>query len=185
MKPMLTGCLWSTTENYGILTDMLTYAIILLILAMAIVVMEMLIPSGGLLSLFAIAAAVGSIWLAFKTSTATGYVFIAAVLVCLPTVIVVGLNILPRTPWGRRMFLIPKATAQSVSGTAGVAEEDYSDLLGKIGKAVSPLRPAGIAEIEGTRYSVVAAGQSIERSTEIVVTRIDGNSIVVEPNNDI
>jgi membrane-bound serine protease (ClpP class) len=51
--------------------------------------------------------------------------------------------------------------------------------LGKSGRAVSPLRTAGIAEIEGERVDVVSDGEFIEPGAPIVVTRIDGNRIVV------
>ena len=51
--------------------------------------------------------------------------------------------------------------------------------LGKGGTAVSPLRPAGIAEIEGERVDVVSDGEFIEPGEPITVTRVDGNRIVV------
>ena len=40
-------------------------------------------------------------------------------------------------------------------------------------------RPAGIAEIAGTRLDVVSDGGFIEALTAIEVTRVDGNRIVV------
>jgi len=58
--------------------------------------------------------------------------------------------------------------------------EDYKTLTGKNGRTVTPLRPSGIAEIKGERYSVVSEGELIEDDTEIVVVEIQGNSIVVE-----
>jgi membrane-bound serine protease (ClpP class) len=44
---------------------------------------------------------------------------------------------------------------------------------------MSPLRTAGIAEIEGERVDVVSDGEFIDSGATIVVTRIDGNRIVV------
>jgi membrane-bound serine protease (ClpP class) len=41
------------------------------------------------------------------------------------------------------------------------------------------LRPAGIAEIDGERIDVVAEGEMIEAGATIVVSRVDGNRIVV------
>ena len=41
------------------------------------------------------------------------------------------------------------------------------------------LRPSGIAEIEGERYSVVAEGDMIGPGVDIIVVNLEGNSIVV------
>ena len=57
--------------------------------------------------------------------------------------------------------------------------ESEHGLTGRAGVAVSPLRPAGIAEIDGTRIDVVSDGSFIEAGTGIEVTRVDGNRIVV------
>ncbi|MGH7830627.1 MAG: NfeD family protein, partial [Candidatus Binatia bacterium] len=59
------------------------------------------------------------------------------------------------------------------------APEGDKSWLGKGGTAVSPLRPAGIAEIEGERVDVVSDGELIDSGAPIVVTRVDGNRIVV------
>ena len=44
---------------------------------------------------------------------------------------------------------------------------------------VSPLRPSGIADVEGERVDVVSDGEFIEAGAQIVVSRVDGNRIVV------
>jgi membrane-bound serine protease (ClpP class) len=66
------------------------------------------------------------------------------------------------------------------SGPAhGSAPETDQRWLGKQGRALSVLRPAGIAEIEGARVDVVSDGALIEADTPVEVTRVDGNRIVV------
>jgi membrane-bound serine protease (ClpP class) len=86
------------------------------------------------------------------------------------------LKFLPRLPWGRRLILDTGLPAGE--GYASAPETDQR-WLGKRGHAVSPLRTAGIAEIEGERVDVVSDGEFIDSRTPIVVTRIDGNRIVV------
>ena len=44
---------------------------------------------------------------------------------------------------------------------------------------MSPLRPAGIADIDGKRVDVVSQGEWIDATTPIEVIRVDGNRIVV------
>ena len=53
------------------------------------------------------------------------------------------------------------------------------DLVGARGVALTILRPAGIAELNGRRLNVVARGAFIEPDTPIVVAEVHGNRIVV------
>jgi membrane-bound serine protease (ClpP class) len=73
---------------------------------------------------------------------------------------------------GRRLLLETSLDAQSAP------EQDHA-LLGRTGRATSPLRPAGYAEIDGQRVDVVAEGEMIEAGAAVVVARVDGNRIVV------
>ena len=53
------------------------------------------------------------------------------------------------------------------------------DYTGKTGTACTALRPAGIAEIEGTRLNVVTEGGFVEAGSAIKVVSAEGNRIVV------
>lgn len=86
------------------------------------------------------------------------------------------LRFLPRLPFGRRLILETGLLAGAGGGSAPESDKSW---LGKSGTAVSPLRPAGIAEIEGERVDVVSDGEFIEPGEPITVTRVDGNRIVV------
>jgi membrane-bound serine protease (ClpP class) len=61
------------------------------------------------------------------------------------------------------------------------APESDRHWLGRTGKALSPMRPAGIAEIDGARVDVVSDGGFIDAGAPIEVTRVDGNRIVIRP----
>ena len=161
---------------------MLTYAILLLIVGIVLIVAEAFIPSGGLLGVLAGIAFIASLVLAFQESPGTGFLFLAIAIVCVPTTLILGLNLLPKTPFGKQMILKSAnstSTTQSQSN-ASVAEQDFSQLLGKTGKAVTPLRPSGIVEIDDERYSAVAEGALIDDNVDVVVIEAQGNSIVVE-----
>jgi membrane-bound serine protease (ClpP class) len=86
------------------------------------------------------------------------------------------LRLLPRLPFGGRLVLQTEVAADT--GYISAPESDRS-WLGRTGKALSPLRPAGIADIDGSRVDVVSDGDFIEAATPIEVTRVDGNRIVV------
>ncbi|MGH7828030.1 MAG: NfeD family protein [Candidatus Binatia bacterium] len=51
--------------------------------------------------------------------------------------------------------------------------------MAKSGTALFPLRPAGIAKIENERVDVVSDGEFIDSGAPIIITRVDGNRIVV------
>jgi len=160
---------------------LLTWAIILLVLGIGLVVLEVLLPSGGLIGLMAAAVLVASVVFGFKHSSVAGVVILVVLVIFVPSVIVLGFKALPHTRVGRKLMLIRTSKALSRDrGVAGVSDQDYDALLGKTGRTVTPLRPSGIAEIDDQRYSVVSKGEMIDDSTDIVVVKIEGNSIVVE-----
>jgi membrane-bound serine protease (ClpP class) len=70
--------------------------------------------------------------------------------------------------------------SQSATKEAGYSSsDDYSHLLDKTGKAVTPMRPSGAIEIEGKRYDAVSEGSFINTGETIKVTKIEGYRIVV------
>jgi len=83
---------------------------------------------------------------------------------------------LPRLPFGRRLIL-----DTGLSSGAGYASAPDADRtwLGKSGTTLTPLRPAGIADIDGQRLDVVSDGEFIDHGAPITVSRVDGNRIVV------
>lgn len=88
----------------------------------------------------------------------------------------VAMRFLPKLPFGRRLILSTDMEAEE--GFVSSPETDRQ-WLGRTGRAVSPLRPAGIAEIDGNRVDVVSDGVFIDAGAPVRVTRVDGNRIVV------
>jgi len=86
------------------------------------------------------------------------------------------LRFLPRTPFGRKLVLDSGMTADQ--GYISAPEEEIK-LLGLAGVAVSPLRPAGLAAIEGRRIDVISEGEYLDAGEPILVIRVDGNRVVV------
>ena len=77
-----------------------------------------------------------------------------------------------------RSPLIQKGTA--LPEDYGDNDKNYSYLVGKTGKLHTSCKPTGKAEIDGQLYTVITNGDFIERSTEIYVSNVDGNSIIVK-----
>lgn len=87
------------------------------------------------------------------------------------------LRVLPQLPFGRHLVL--DAGMPATLGYVSAPERD-SRFVGRTGTALSPLRPAGIAAIDGVRVDVVSDGGFIDAGTPIEVTRVEGNRVVVQ-----
>jgi membrane-bound serine protease (ClpP class) len=59
------------------------------------------------------------------------------------------------------------------------SSQDLAFLQGKLGVVVTPLRPAGIIELEGSRFDVVSEGAFITTGETVEVIKVEGNRIVV------
>ena len=79
----------------------------------------------------------------------------------------------PQNAWMNRLAL---AAAQ---GPEYVTSGDFTDLRGHSGIALSFLRPAGIASIDGRRVDVLTQGEFIAQGTPVRVTRVEGARVFV------
>jgi len=77
--------------------------------------------------------------------------------------------------WQRISLPESEKQEEGYSGSLGLEE-----LVGKSGVAITTLRPAGTALIEGQRIDVVTPGTFLDKDTEITIIRIDGNRVVVD-----
>ncbi|MFZ0033458.1 MAG: NfeD family protein [Sedimentisphaerales bacterium] len=157
--------------------------IILLLVGIILVILETLLPSGGILGILATACLIGAIALGFMQSQTTGWLILLAILIFVPILVLLGLKALPSTPFGRKMILAKHQQDEDSRGRAGVDDENFELLKGKSGITITALRPSGNAEIDGKRYSVVSESEMIEPSVEIVVKDVEGNNIVVGRKN--
>lgn len=150
----------------------MTLAVLLLGLGLALIVAEVLFPSFGVLSVLATASIAAALVVAFREGA--GVPFLVATGVLVPLVIALGLKVFPRSPMGRRMI----AEGLSFEGRAAFDERDLR-LAGKSGTVESPLRPSGIARIDGRRVDVVSRGEPIGAGEQVRVVEVTGNRVVV------
>lgn len=61
-----------------------------------------------------------------------------------------------------------------------VTSENKMFLLGRTGRALTVLRPSGVADIDGLRVDVVTEGDFLDSGTPIVVSHVEGVRVVVE-----
>ena len=155
--------------SYGLLP-----AVICLLSGSALVILEVMLPGFGLPGLSGIVLlCAGTFFLGKVVGAALAVIIMACLLVVLAGI---AFAILHSAAKGKlyqsRLFLKAKDLSEE-SGGAG------RDLTGLKGRASSALRPAGIGEFDGDRYSVVSEGAFIAEGTPIEVLREERGSLVV------
>ena len=155
--------------------DPIAWSILCCVLMVVAVGLEMLTPSFGFFTLVAVGLMAGSAWFAFASSSSAGFVMIGANVTLFPISIFLGMKLLKHSPL---------LHTQEIH--AGVPHEPPSakpahELVGKEGHALTPLRPAGTAQVGEARLDVVTEGKFVDAGQPVKVLRVDGNIVVVEP----
>src|SRR5580704_14641481 len=134
------------------------------------------VPGHGLPGILGAVALFVAVLLAFGLPFFfVGIETIATAIVLTVIVFTLTARAMPQNAWAQRLAL---AAAQ---GPEYVTSADHGSLRGRTGTAVSYLRPAGIASIEGRRVDVLTEGEFIAQGTPIRVVRVEGARIFVEP----
>lgn len=143
----------------------------LLVLGYVLLLMEMFLP-GGILGILGVASVVYGCWQAFALGPVWGG---SAVL--LSVLMTVGLVVMiVRSRTARKLVLDSRPSREWKAPEAALG-----DLVGREGVTLSPLRPAGIVEIEGRRLDVVADGEFLGVGVRVGVCEVEGTRVVVEP----
>jgi len=160
------------------MNDSLLLPIMLQLAGVAVITAEIILPSGGILSIVALGVFGYSLFIVFSEISKTiGFAFVAADLVLIPVLVIVGLKLLARSPVTLR---------KTLSREEGVSSQppELESYMGTQGTAVTDLRPAGTAVINGKRVDVVTRGEYLEKGAEIRVTAVTGNQIIVRKKDE-
>jgi membrane-bound serine protease (ClpP class) len=157
----------------------IAWAILLLLLGCALVVLEVFIPSGGIISVLAAVAFITSIliasWEGPTTGPTTGFVFAAVTVFAVPTLIALAFKYWPKTPMGKS-FLGELPREDEV-----IPDDPRRALIGRVGVARSKMLPSGAVEIDGQMIDAVTQGQAIEPGAYVVIVEVRANRVVVRP----
>ena len=160
------------------MNDSLLFPILLQLVGVVVIIAEIILPSGGILSIVALGVFGYSLFIVFTEFSMTiGFSFVAADLILIPVLVIVGLKLLARSPVTLRKTLSRKEGVSSQSS-------ELESYVGTQGNAVTDLRPAGIAVINGKRVDVVTRGEYLEKDSAIIVTAVTGNQIIVRKKDE-
>ncbi|MGI5848617.1 MAG: NfeD family protein [Christensenellales bacterium] len=160
----------------GLFETISTVSIVLFSVGMVLLLIELFIPGFGIFGGLGLLALILCIIFQAKTLTeALILVLIIGAIIAL-LAIIAGRSL--RKGILYRSSLVLKAAAEKNEGY--VSNDDYSRFIGKKGVSLTPLRPAGIAEIDGEKADVVTDGEYIQSGSKIEVSKVSGRRIIVK-----
>ncbi len=161
----------------------LAWSICLLIAAIALIALELFIPSGGLLAFLSAVAVLASVIVAFTAGPKTGLLMLVVTLVLVPAVLASAVRWWPHTPIGQLILIARPDDPDDVLPDT----EQYrglKSLIGQVGKSKSKMMPSGAIVIDGRMYDAVSEGMAIDAGATVKVIAVRTNRIVVRQSND-
>jgi membrane-bound serine protease (ClpP class) len=156
----------------------LTLGYALIALGFVMLAAELFVPSGGLLFVLSLGSLGVGIALTFQSSVKTGMATLIGVFIALPIVGGVMLHYWPRTPMGKRLFMkVPEEDDASIHP----AQKDLEPLRGRMGKALSSLRPAGVVDFDGKRVDALTEGMMVDPGQLVRCVDVRAGKVVVRP----
>ena len=162
---------WGSQYTRGLVE---LYHIAVFLAGVLMIIVEILLPTVGLLAGLGVAAMLYSIVLALGRDIGA----LAALGIALVISIVLFLLIVSRLPSSK---LWNKIVLQKSSRTEEgyVSAEEQLDIVGKVGEVLTELRPSGTARIDGRPVDVISEGTFIQKGKQIVVLSVNGSRVVV------
>ena len=152
--------------------------LVLALIGIALLVAELFLPGFGVSGITGVVCLIAVCVLQFTMNRPLVATIVAVVFGVILIVMVILFmhsmknGLLFRSP----IVLKDRIEAEAVKPSSGTLEH----LIGKTGTAMTPLRPSGIALIDGQRYSVETQATFIEKDSEVTVLAVDGTKITVQ-----
>jgi membrane-bound serine protease (ClpP class) len=164
--------------------------IVLFIIGIILLLLEIfVIPGSAITGVIGIILIIGSIFLSLvgnslpfmdPNAVSRAAIQLSGSLVCAFILIYFLAKYLPKSSVFSRLVLSNEEKADQ----GFVSYPSIKELIGMEGKALTTLRPAGSAEINGQRYDVVADWEYIPKGNKVKVIRVEGIKVVVKEIKD-
>ena len=148
--------------------------LLLFIAGLALVIAEFFVPGGIVGILGGVLIILSLLFAGANVSQMIWAIFIALV------VAIIGMVILMKF-FGKKMHVFNKLVLKDATTTEEgyVSNVNRTDLLGKIGKTITPLRPAGTMQLGNERIDIVSEGSYIDAGKQVEIIKVEGSRIVV------
>ncbi|GLC88568.1 NfeD family protein [Lysinibacillus piscis] len=147
---------------------------ILFIVGLLLVLAELVVPGG-------IVGVIGGVFILMSLILAganTTYMIIAIFIALV--VAIIGMVILMKF-FNKKLHVLNKLVLMDATTTEEgyVSNINRTELLGKRGETLTPLRPAGTIVLENERIDVVSEGSYIDAGQQVEIIKVEGSRIVV------
>lgn len=147
---------------------------VILVLGVVFILIEAALPGFGVFGIAGLVMVAAAIFAAGAGSR-DGWRALGVALISAPVLAGVLARLAIRRGYWKKLALQDSLTG----GDGYVANRRRSDLLERTGKAVTALRPSGIAELDGKRVDVVTQGEYIEAGAPVRVIGAEGGRVIV------
>ena len=154
--------------------DYSTLSLLLLAAGILVIVVEMFIPSAGILGIVAATFLIGGVVVAFMHSVFFGLAVLTGTSLAMPLLFWLLVKVWPMTPMGKAILM--NDTIENM-----IPESTTETLVGQVGIAKTKMLPSGIVEIDGKQHDAVSEGFAINPGDTVRVVSARGNRVYIEP----
>ena len=154
----------------------LIFAEFLFIACAVLLVLEIFVPSFGLLTLLALASLAGGVVIFFNYGPVLGWVGVANAVVLIPIVWIITYKVFPDTRFGKSVTL---SEPDRDKGDAIPDTNVLEGMNGCVGVVLTPLRPVGMCDFDGRRLECVAETGYVEKDKKVRVIHVEGTQLTV------
>lgn len=145
----------------------------LLIAGIALLLAEVFLP-GMVAGVLGVVCLLGAAVVGFADfGPKVGSLILLSELIAGTILTILWMRYFPKTPFGKKYILD--------SSTGSHAPTQTERWVGCEGVALTDLRPAGSARVDGEKVDVITTGEHLEAGTRVKVVRVDGPSVFVRP----
>ena len=159
----------------------LIWGLSLLAVCLLLIVVEVFLPSGGLIAMGSAACGIGGLVMLYRHDTTWGAIGTLVMMVATPVVIGFAFRVFPDTAIGRRMIHGTSSLEEIQAREAAEAEEQAqrNALVGAEGEAFTDLHPSGVVLLAGKRHDAVTDGTFIDKGQPVRVVGVEFNEVKV------
>jgi membrane-bound ClpP family serine protease len=154
----------------------LLLAVFLYFACAALIIAEVFVPSGGIISVCALVCLAVGIAIFFQHSGTAGWIGVGIALVMIPAVLIIAYKVFPKTRFGKSVTLTPPEREQ---GDAIPDTAKLKELLGAEGLVLTPLRPVGMCDFSGRRVECVAEGGYVDKGRKVKIINVESTQLTV------
>lgn len=159
--------------------DSFYWALVLLAIGLCVIVIELFIPSAGLLGILATVLILSSVVLGFMQGLESGAIILLIGAIAVPVILGLMVKVWPHTPFGKRILLKDLKPEDILPNSPHYQRTE--GMLGTLGIAKTKMLPSGTVVIGGEKFDAISEGFAVDEGDPVKVIAVRGNRIYVEP----